>query len=254
MQEHSFVICAYKESEYLTECIMSLQNQTYKSEIIAMTSTENDYIKSICKEHDIKLYINDSGKKGIAADWNFALSKVKTRYATIAHQDDIYHKDYSSEMMRLFNKHENSLIGFCDYNEIKDEKIAKNSRNMMLKKILLSPLVLVKSSRFLNKYVQSMACAIGCPSVSFDLKNLARFRFNEKMSVALDWDAWVRIAENKGAFCYVPKVLMYHRMHDDSETMKAINDDRRYSEDMYMLRKFWPKPIAKVLITMNKKK
>ena len=36
-KNHTFAICAYKESQYLEECIKSLQNQTVKSNIIMAT-------------------------------------------------------------------------------------------------------------------------------------------------------------------------------------------------------------------------
>ena len=39
-KNHTFVICAYKESKYLEECIKSLINQTVKSNIIMTTSTQ----------------------------------------------------------------------------------------------------------------------------------------------------------------------------------------------------------------------
>ena len=39
MNDHTFAICAYKESPYLEECIKSLKNQTIKSNILIATST-----------------------------------------------------------------------------------------------------------------------------------------------------------------------------------------------------------------------
>ena len=44
--KHTFVICAYKESEFLEECILSLKKQSIKSEILIATSTPNKYIES----------------------------------------------------------------------------------------------------------------------------------------------------------------------------------------------------------------
>ena len=46
MNDHTFAICAYKESPYLEECIKSLKNQTIKSNILIATSTPNDYIRN----------------------------------------------------------------------------------------------------------------------------------------------------------------------------------------------------------------
>ena len=45
--KHTFVICAYKESEFLEECILSLKKQTVRSNIFIATSTPNKYIDDI---------------------------------------------------------------------------------------------------------------------------------------------------------------------------------------------------------------
>ena len=89
---HTFAICAYKESPYLEECITSLMEQTVKSEIFIATSTPNKYIDNIAAKYNLKVYVNE-GESGITQDWNFAYSKVQTDYVTIAHQDDKYAPD-----------------------------------------------------------------------------------------------------------------------------------------------------------------
>lgn len=57
--------------------------------MIIITSASNEQIYKLTHKYLIGLYIND-GEKGTAQDWNFALSQVKTRYATIVYQDDCY--------------------------------------------------------------------------------------------------------------------------------------------------------------------
>ena len=57
--KHTFVICAYKESAYLEECILSLKQQTVKSNIIMITSTPNDYIRTLAEKHEIPLKVNE---------------------------------------------------------------------------------------------------------------------------------------------------------------------------------------------------
>ena len=47
--KHTFVICAYKESAFLEECIESLEEQTVTSNIIMVTSTPCDYIINIAQ-------------------------------------------------------------------------------------------------------------------------------------------------------------------------------------------------------------
>ena len=45
--EHTFAICAYKESVYLETCIRSLKEQTIESNIIMVTSTPNEYLVQV---------------------------------------------------------------------------------------------------------------------------------------------------------------------------------------------------------------
>ena len=89
MNDHTFAICAYKESEYLEECIKSLKNQTVSTNIILATSTPNDYISGLCSKYNIEMFVNN-GEHGITQDWNFAYAKADSKYVTIAHQDDVY--------------------------------------------------------------------------------------------------------------------------------------------------------------------
>lgn len=90
MEEHTFVIPAYKSTVHLEECLQSLLTQSVKSKIIITTSTPDLSVKKLALKYHIDYIINTNGPKGIAADWNFALAQVQTKWATIAHLDDIY--------------------------------------------------------------------------------------------------------------------------------------------------------------------
>ena len=60
---HTFAICAYKESPYLEECITSLMEQTVKSEIFIATSTPNKYIDDIAAKYNLKVYVNERSEE-----------------------------------------------------------------------------------------------------------------------------------------------------------------------------------------------
>ena len=55
--DHTFAICAYKESPYLEECIKSLLAQKEKSNVIMVTSTPCDYISNMAHKYGVQLYI-----------------------------------------------------------------------------------------------------------------------------------------------------------------------------------------------------
>ena len=54
--------------------------------------------------------------------------------------------------------------------------------------------------------------------------------------------------EREGVFVFVPEILMYHRIHEGSETTAIIGDNSRSAEDLEMFRKFWPEGMARFLI------
>lgn len=54
-----------------------------------------------------------------------------------------------------------------------------------------------------------------------------------------DWEAWERLSKLKGDFIFCNKILTYHRIHEDSETTKILNDNKRSEEDYIMYQKFY---------------
>lgn len=248
MKKHTFAICAYKESAFLEECILSLKKQTYQSAIIMVTSTPNDFIKNLAEKYDIPLYINE-GEGGIVQDWNFAYSHTVTPYVTIAHQDDIYFPEYANRMVAKMEEEKKPLIYFSDYAEVRNGKIVEKNQLLKIKRILLSPLRMkvFRNSRFVRRRILSLGSPICCPAVTFYRKNLPDQVFTVGFRSDEDWEAWEMISKFKGAFIYDKKILMGHRIHEESETSIILGDGARSKEDYIMFCKFWPKCIAKIL-------
>lgn len=252
--QHSFVICAYKESAYLEECILSLLNQSVRSNILLATSTPNEYIKRLVKKYEIPMYIN-RGESGIAQDWNFALECADTSFVTIAHQDDIYERDYCKDMMRLLKSQKNPIIGFCDYYELRNGKAVTESSLLKTKRFLLFPLKQKRfwSSIFIRRRVLSFGSAICCPSVTLRKSRLTKPTFQPGMKSNVDWQAWEKLSKKKGQFVYCDKMLMAHRIHEESETTAVIQANSRGQEDYEMFRHFWPGVVAKMLTKLYSK-
>ncbi|WEV60920.1 glycosyltransferase family 2 protein [Streptococcaceae bacterium ESL0729] len=250
MTNHTFVICAYKESPYLEACIESLMDQESvargDSKIILYTSTPGAYTDDLGRKYNIEVFAGV--KKGIGANWNEALGFVDTKYATIAHQDDIYLPDYGVRVLDAFNKNQNLKIVFTDYGEI-DAAGQVRVRNINLK---IKTLGLKTMSLFNNKTYQRRIYAFGnfisCPAVSYNLEALADFKFDEKLKMTLDWDAWERIMKLPGNIKYLPVQAMYHRIHEDSETSANTVDKSREQEEYLIYRRYWPEFISKLLM------
>lgn len=245
-EKHTFVICAYKESPFLEECIRSLKNQTVPSQIILYTSTPNESIAEICEKYNIPFFNGEGGT--IGKDWNNALSFVNTKYATIAHQDDVYRPDYLELIMDSLEKYPDTLIAFSDYREWKNGRVININTNLKIKKMMLHALDLFPKSIFWRRRILALGNPICCPAVTYNLSKLGKISFHQNMKVSLDWKAWSDISKLKGRFSYVKRDLMWHRIHEDSETTNTIENHSRSIEDQAMFEEFWPKFFARFIM------
>ena len=246
---HTFAVCAYKESEYLEECIQSLENQSVKSNIILTTSTPNDYIRGICEKHNLEMLVNN-GEKGIGGDWNFAYNSAKTPLVTIAHQDDIYLENYLKEILNALENAKDPVIAFCHYAELRDAKQVFDNRLLKIKKLMLSPLSLRfnQNKKFFKRLVISYGNPICCPAVTYVKAKVGSSPFSNDFGSNIDWQQWERLSKLDGSFAYTSSQLMCHRVHEGSTTSELINDNSRTDEDYEMLLRFHSKPVAKFLI------
>jgi len=250
MSNHSFAVMAYKDSPYLAGCLDSLMDQTVKSEVFITTSTPSTYIDETAKKYGIKVFVTEPGK-GIAHDWNFSFDSAKTKYVTLAHQDDIYVSNYTEQCVKASEKFHDTLICFTGYSElINDNKERSSTLMLNLKKFLRFMFMPFKkniSSKAWKKFSQAFGTPIPCPTVMFNKETLGGFKFSEKYKVSLDWDAWLRMSAMKGRFVFVPKILVKHRIHPDSATTEGIKANVRQTEDFEIYCRIWPTFIARFL-------
>ena len=232
--DYTFVICAYKKSPYLEECICSLKKQTLPEpvNILLVTSTPNQHIESMVKKYSLEYYINPC-KNGIAEDWNFGICKVKGKLVTIAHQDDIYEPDFAAKTIENLNEQSNPLIAFTNYGELRNsEKIIRN-KTLRIKRSMLLPLKnrTIQKIRFVRRRILSMGNMICCPSVTYVKDMLPKTIFESGFRSNIDWQAWEKKSKIKGAYEY----------------SEIIADNDRTKEDYEMLCKFWPEWLAGII-------
>ena len=250
-QDHTFAICAYRQSRYLEECILSLTQERVKGKIIISTSTPNAFIEGLAEKYNLPVFVNQ-GQHGLGGDWNLAYSQEKTPLVTLAHQDDVYEPDYLGRILERVNAEKRPLICFSDYFELRDGRkvYSDSSKLLKVKKMMLLPLKIraFQSSRWMRRRVLSLGNPICCPSVTYVRENLPEVVFETRYASNIDWLAWEQLSHDKGSFCYVPEPLMGHRIHQESTTTEVIGNSKgRSNEDLEMLERFWPRPIAKLV-------
>ena len=237
---HTFVICAYKESEHLEKCIKSLKKQTLKTNIKMVTSTPNDHIRGLAEKYDIPLYIRE-GKSDIRDDWNFAYDHADTEWMTVAHQDDMYKK---------IAKYPDALFAITDYIPIKNGQIGPRDINCKIQRRLRWPLkyALLNKSRFWKRAALSLGSTLKCPAACYHKALLGPSFFTSELKFCIDWDTFDKIARMDGRMLLVDQPLFYYRVHDGATTKQWIVDHTREREDAIMFRKFWPKWLVPLIM------
>ncbi len=246
--DHTFVLCAYGKSAYLDECLNSLLAQKTKTSVIIATSTPNAHIDTIANFHNVPVFVNE-GEPGISHDWNCAVNHCSTPLVTIAHQDDVYQPEYATVMLDEMNRANSPLIFFTNYGELRNDAEKDVSRLLGVKRLILGQIKKrgSVSKRSQKRRMIALGSAICCPSVTYNVPALPSPLFLGDMKCDLDWQAWERFSNLEGSFVYSDQILMRHRIHKNSETTNLIHDNTRSKEDLIMLQKFWPKPVAALI-------
>lgn len=245
-KQHTFAICAYKDSEYLECCIKSLIGQREYSDIIMCTSTPDEYIGHMADKYDIPLYIREE-ESDIVDDWNFAVDHVKTQWLTVAHQDDVYNEQYSKVLLEEISRMPDAVFAFTDYHPIKDG-IITTDLNSRLRRFFRSPMKCSKlaHSKFWKKYILSCGNSICCPTCAYKKDGIPGVIFRSHLKFACDWETFEELSHLDAPFLYIPKVLTYYRIHEGATSMEWTVSNRREEEELYMFRKFWPEWCVKI--------
>lgn len=254
MLNHTFAICAYKDSPYLEACIRSLKRQTVPADIILCTSTPSAYIKELADVYQLPLFVRE-GKSDIQDDWNFAYEMADSRLVTIAHQDDCYHKDYTKYVQRAWEHYPDTTVFTTECAIVKNGVVQKPGRIQFVKHVLRMPLRIhrLADREWVKKLPLRFGNPIICPSCTYDKKALGSPLFESAYKFALDWEAMWKLAERPGRLICVEKPLIYYRIHGEAATKACIENQRRMVEEEDMYSRMWPKPVVKVLMAYYRK-
>lgn len=251
---HTFSVCAYKESPYLEKCILSLLAQSIKSNIIICTSTPNSHISSLAKKYELDLFVNEE-KNGIANDWNFAYKCAKTALVTIAHQDDIYDKDYVKYVLLSKKYYKDMNLFTCASQTIKEDGQVKNGLIEDVKCMLRLPLRIFALSNIpmVKRLSISFGNPIICPSCCYDKSLCGEQLFKDRYSFVVDWEALLRLSKDNYRWICVERPLIYYRVHNLSTTKLCIDNDVRAKEELLIFERLWGRRTAKLLMLFYRK-
>lgn len=234
MALHTFVILAYNESDDLEECIKSILKQNRKSIVIMATSTPNNYILDLASKYGIGVMVNDApSNKG--NDYNFAISIANTKLVTIAHQDDLYNRNYSKEILKAYQKDKNASIIFTDNYEIdKDKMIFKNKR-LLQRRFYVYPLSIkyFQDKKYFKRRCLKRNKYICTSSITFVKKNIPSDLFPTNYTYNSDWKGLLKLIDLPSKFIFIKEKLVGYRMDNLKDNYEKELEDEMILKENY---------------------
>lgn len=253
---HAFAVCAYGQSPYLEACIRSLKGQSVPSLLMICTSTPSAFLDDIARRYGIPVYVRD-GESSIGADWNFAYETAAgcAELVTLAHQDDIYMRDYTKTLLEMKRRYTDMSIFMTGSATAVEHRLAGPGLVGCVKRILRLPLSLPQLCD--RASVKRAALMLGnpviCPSCTYVPEMCGHDIFDAGYRFVLDWDMLERMAGRPGRWICVEKPLIIYRVHRDAATGQCIRDHTREREESEMFDRLLPDPAAEIVKRLYRK-
>lgn len=142
MPKISIIVPIYNVEEYLSTCINSILNQTFKDfELILVNDGSTDNSLEICKYYkdiDDRICIIDKKNGGLSSARNAGLDIAKGEYIGFVDSDDYIHPQMYEILYRYIRK-EKADISLCDFKKVngydnyKLQKYTENNLNIKIK-------------------------------------------------------------------------------------------------------------------------
>ncbi len=246
---HVFAIPAYGDSPYLERCIRSLKAQSQPSPILLCTSTPSPYLERMAERYGLS-YLVRQGESGIREDWNFAYEQANAELVTLAHQDDLYHREYTACLLKAARRYPDMTVFTTDYCIIKDGALITGDAMLWIKRLLRAPLRLpgLGACRLGKRLPLLLGNSICCPATTYRKTRIGEPLVQSRLQFALDWDTLLRLAEEKGRFVCEERPLLCYRVHGGATTKACIEDHRRQREEQELFERLWPRPLAGLIM------
>lgn len=214
----SIVMTSYNYSDYISEAIESVINQTYKNwELIIIDDASEDnsveIINSYCKiDSRIKVYVNDYNK-GLAPSLLIGVNKCRGNWIAFLESDDYFSIENLNIKSKYFTAGADAI--FSDVQLFGEQTLFKKYEDHFVR--LREKKYLPDHTQMLVNFKENIRQLNIVPTFSSILikKSLIlSCSFNSPVKECLDYYLWAQIANNN--IFYINKKLIYWRIHSDS--------------------------------------
>lgn len=216
----SIIIPFYNVEKYISECIVSVQSQTYNFwELILVNDGSIDRSLHICSRfasEDKRIKIIDKKNTGVSDSRNVALDIAKGEYVIFLDSDDYWCDNFILEkMVSNADKYKLDIVR-AEYKEV-DEKGCSLEISYRKNKLKKEVPFIMDSLSFLQDIIAGEYFLWLCLIRYEKIQNI---RFSIQKHYLEDAEFFLCIMQQNMKCMYFPDVFYTYRKHSDSVTMK----------------------------------
>jgi len=215
----SIIVPIYNAEKYITKCLDSLINQTYKDiEIIAIDDGSTDSSYDILKSYEDKITIIHQKNHGVSYSRNKAIKKSTGDYVTFVDVDDWLDLDM---IEKLYSQTEKGKIDIVRCGYIREYSNHKDPFVITDKKIKIKSNKSLIYDKFLTNYDLASPCG------QLIKKSCIKKLFDENIKVGEDYLFNLDVYTNATSFVLLSECY-YHYLYNDNSATTSISYDKIY--------------------------
>lgn len=213
----SIVIPVYNASKYLSKCLDSVINQSYRDiEIILVDDGSTDNSGKICDDYadnDKRIAVLHGKNSGVSTARNNGIKSSTGEYVTFVDSDDIIHPDY---IKKLVNNLNDDVLPVCQIENFYDEVIFLDNEKEKIK---------LDKSHFIELCKWTLLNTPCCKLYNLDIIRKNKILFDAKLSLGED------LLFNFDYLNYIDKItivnqkLYYYRRSENDTLSTAYNPE-----------------------------
>lgn len=231
----SVIVPTYNSIEFIKEAVESVLKQKYTNfELIivndASTDSTKDYLEKI-KDQRVKIIHHEKNKK-LPSALNTGFTHSKGEFLTWISSDNICTNDFLEEMFKTAKEFKELKYLYSDYYVINDK--GRVLKDLRAGAAVTNGIFHGGGARY--NFKRTVKENGGVAAFLYPRDVLEKIgEYDPELVGTEDWDYWLRILEWIPIGGYLPKPLMYYRIHDKS--MSKTMENTVYQRESKMLEK-----------------
>jgi glycosyltransferase involved in cell wall biosynthesis len=236
----TIAIPIHNGARFLGETIRSLLDQSegaFRLVCLDDASTDDSVaVASGFSDPRIEIVIAES-HTSLAMNWNRAIEVTRTPYLVIAHQDDVYERDYLATMLRLIEAHPRAFAAHCRTTAIDSNGRAVRLPSARYKETFWPGAEPYEREPEAEIKVLSRGNYVVASSVLLRMEAVGTIgRFDPSLQFVTDWQYWLRGLSAGRTLAGTHARLVRFRRHPWTATRATELSFRRYEEEIEVLR------------------